>query len=83
MGRRMVFVEVKTRATGGIDPVDAVDATKRAHMVRAADAFLKKENKPFDYQFDIIAIIGTERNFKLHHIQDAFFPTPRVKGHIP
>lgn len=79
MGRRMVFVEVKTRAAGGIDPIDAVDATKRAHMVKAADFFLKNENKPFDYQFDIIAITGTERNHKLNHVADAFFPTPRSK----
>ncbi len=75
----MVFVEVKTRALGGIDPIDAVDASKRAHIVKAADAFLKKKAKPFDYQFDIIAIIGTERHHTLHHIPDAFFPTPRSK----
>lgn len=79
MGKRMVFVEVKTRASSDIDPADAVDATKRLHMVRAADAFLKQKNKPFDYQFDIITITGTERNHKLTHIPDAFFPSPRSK----
>lgn len=79
MGRRMVFVEVKTRGTEGIDPADAVDTTKRQHMVRAADAFLKQEMKPFDYQFDIITITGTERDYKLVHIPDAFFPSPRTK----
>ena len=79
MGRRMVFVEVKTRSPGGIDPVDAVDATKRTHMVKAADAFLKAQSVPFDYQFDIIAITGSESNHKLVHIPDAFFPTPRTR----
>lgn len=79
MGRRMVFVEVKTRAAGGLDPVDAVDATKRTHMVRAADAFLKAQSVPFDYQFDIIAITGSENDHKLVHIPDAFFPTPRTR----
>lgn len=79
MGRRMVFVEVKTRAKAGVDPIDAVDATKRSHMIKAADSFLKQLGKPFDYQFDIIAITGTEINHKLHHIPDAFFPTPRTR----
>lgn len=77
MGRRMVFVEVKTRGTEGIDPADAVDTNKRNHMVRAADAYLKLNGKPFDYQFDIITVTGNERSHKLHHIPDAFFPTPR------
>ncbi len=79
MGRRMVFVEVKTRAGGGIDPADAVDATKRQHMVKAADAYLKELKMPFDYQFDIISITGTESHHKLVHIPDAFFPSPRSK----
>lgn len=75
----MVFVEVKTRAAGGIDPVDAVDATKRTHMIKAADAFLKAQSVPFDYQFDIIAITGSEGNHAINHIPDAFFPTPRTR----
>lgn len=79
MGRRMVFVEVKTRSKAGIDPIDAVDATKRTHMIKAADTFLKLLGKPFDYQFDIIAITGTESNHKLYHIPDAFFPPPRTR----
>ena len=79
MGRRMVFVEVKTRAAGGLDPVDAVDATKRTHMVRAADTYLKAQSVPFDYQFDIIAITGSESDHKIVHIPDAFFPTPRTR----
>lgn len=79
IGTRMIFVEVKTRRSESIDPAEAVDTNKRNQIVRAADAYLKLNGKPFDYQFDIITVTGTEHSHKLHHIPDAFFPTPRGK----
>lgn len=74
-GNRMVFVEVKTRASGLDEALEAVDDKKIRRLVRAADSVLGRMTLPFEYQFDIIAIIGTpEGGHELHHYPDAFFP---------
>ena len=71
---RICFVEVKTRSTDFVDPLEAVDKRKRARMVKAADAFLRDREIPLEPQFDIILIIGTPDNYTLEHIPDAFYP---------
>lgn len=72
----VVFVEVKTRSTDFIDPMDAVDRRKRARMVRAADAYLRNNDISLDYRFDIIIVIGTPATtHTIEHIPDAFLPT--------
>lgn len=76
-GTRMIFVEVKTRASGTIDPVLAVNSTKRRHMIRGADIYLRSLSIPLDYQFDIISIVGNPHDYTLEHIPDAFLPSPR------
>lgn len=78
-GTRVVFVEVKTRSGDTTDPAEAVDMKKRQRMIAAADIYLKNLGLPLDYQFDIIAITGTERDFRLEHVPDAFFPSPRTR----
>lgn len=78
-GTRIIFVEVKTRKNSDIDPVSAVDAKKKQRMIMAADGYLKALKVPFDYQFDIITIIGTEHDYVLEHLADAFFPMPRAR----
>ena len=78
-GNRMVFVEVKTRTTDEYDPLEAVDHRKRVRLIRAADAFLRDEEFPWEAQYDIITIIGDEHDYRLEHIPDAFFP--RVTTH--
>lgn len=75
---RVCFVEVKTRATDFVDPLEAVDQRKRARMVRAADAFMQHLPEGLEPQFDIILIIGTpDRTHTLEHIPDAFLPSLR------
>ncbi|MCM1348990.1 MAG: YraN family protein [Firmicutes bacterium] len=74
-GNRMVFVEVKTRRENLGEALDAVDAKKIRRLVRAANSFLQRFNAPWEYQFDIIAVIGTpQAGHTLHHYPDAFFP---------
>lgn len=75
--RYMVFVEVKTRADGDTDPVEAVDSRKRRRMVASADVFLTHYDFPHEFRFDIVAITGTPENYTLEHIPDAFMPAPR------
>ena len=62
------FVEVKTRRTDYVDPLDAVDRRKRARLVRAADAYMRDFAIPLQPQFDIILVIGTPEKYKIEHI---------------
>lgn len=78
-GTRIIFVEVKTRKNDVNNPVDAVDYTKRRHMIRAADQYLRALDIPLDYQFDIIGITGTPHDYKIEHVEDAFFPPVRSR----
>ncbi len=77
-GSFMIFVEVKTRASGYVDPLQAVDKRKRARIVAAANVFLRNLDQPFDYRFDIITIIGTPAGYTVEHIPDAFYPSLRT-----
>lgn len=73
---RVVFVEVKTRATDIVDPAGAIDRTKRSRLVRAADMYMRSLCEPLEPQFDLIFIIGTpDTSYTIEHIPDAFFPT--------
>lgn len=73
-GGRVVFVEVKTRDTAFTDPLDAVDKAKRRRIIRSADMYLRQFDVPFEYQFDIITIVGDASAYQLSHYPDAFFP---------
>lgn len=74
-GIRLIFVEVKTRSTDFVDPLDAVDSKKMRRMVRVADRMLRQLDRPFEPQFDIITIVGTpQTSYRLTHYPDAFMP---------
>lgn len=70
----MVFVEVKTRADDGVDPLDAIDNRKIAAMAAAADAYLKHHEGRRHARFDVVGISGTPANYRVEHIPDAFWP---------
>ena len=74
----VVFAEVKTRAEKDVDPLEAVDSRKIAHMVRAADTYLKSKDWPYQVRFDLFAINGTPDDYTLEHIPDAFYPPLRT-----
>lgn len=76
-GNRIVFAEVKTRTTGLIDPLEAIDRKKMLHMARAADTYIRNNSIRHEVQFDIITIIGTPDKYTLEHIPDAFMPPLR------
>ncbi len=74
----VVFAEVKTRAEKDLDPLEAVDKRKIAHMVRAAEAYLKAKDWPYQVRFDLFAVNGTPDDYTLEHIPDAFYPPLRT-----
>jgi putative endonuclease len=58
-GQRLVFVEVKTRASAGFgSPDSAVDAEKRERLLRAADDYARRLDIPLDQaRFDIVSVL--------------------------
>lgn len=71
----LVVVEVKTRrTTDHQEPEEAVNWQKVRHIVVAADAYIKHFSLDCPVRFDIVTVVGTEDNFSIHHIEDAFYP---------
>lgn len=71
----LVIVEVKTRAANTcIAPQDAVNWKKVRHIVVAADAYIKHFNIDLPVRFDIMTAIGSKDNFRIEHIENAFYP---------
>jgi len=76
-GNRMAFVEVKTRAGDDFcDPIEAVNAAKRRHMVNFADIYLRSlpSGLVYDWQFDIVIVTGRPDDYTVDRIPDAFTP---------
>ncbi|MBS4058690.1 MAG: YraN family protein [Bacteroidetes bacterium] len=75
-GPMLVVVEVKTRASSEFgEPEFAVNKKKQRSIVRVADAYIQEKNLDLETRFDIISVLITSADKKLHHITDAFYPT--------
>lgn len=74
----VVFVEVKTRSGRGLGaPEEAVDARKRARLVRAAAAWLHEQRRagraPHRVRFDVVACeVRPDGDLALRHFEGAF-----------
>ncbi len=74
-GDEIVIVEVKTRSTDFFGfPEDAVNSKKEKFLIRATESYLFENNIDVDTRFDIVAIILNQKETKIHHIIDAFYP---------
>lgn len=71
----IVFVEVKTRASLDFgSPLEAVTPQKIRRIVNSADAYLRLNCIDMDVRFDIVSIVVDGGEFRIEHIEDAFFP---------
>ena len=71
----VVFVEVKTRTcTDWGDPQDFVTDRKIRRIVSSADAYLRFNQIDMDVRFDIVSVVEDGDDFKVEHIEQAFFP---------
>ena len=72
----IVFVEVKTRASGSWGrPEDAVDYKKMMRSVRAANYYIHLHNIQHQARFDVFAIImPASGKAKVDYFKDAFYP---------
>lgn len=74
-GDELVVVEVKTRSTNIFgEPEEAVGDQKEEFLIRATDAYLFENDLDIDTRFDIVSIILNEKEQKINHIVDAFYP---------
>jgi len=73
----IIFTEVKTRSGNYFgEPEDFVDNRKQRLLAGAADEYIYLMNHQGEVRFDIIAILfRNEENYKLNHIEDAFWPS--------
>ncbi len=75
-GSLLVFVEVKTRHTGGVGRgEDAVDARKRARLIRGASAWLHTNGRGIRRaRFDVIVCerLSSDEGWRLRHWEAAF-----------
>lgn len=72
----VVFIEVKTRKNEEYgNPYEAVDMKKASNLMRAADTYIRLYELDNSIRFDILSITGSENNFKIEHIKEAFYPT--------
>lgn len=70
----LVVVEVKTRTSNEVqEPYEAVDGKKRARILRATDAYIKQFGLEGYLRFDIITLVGEKGDFRIEHIEDAFY----------
>ncbi|HIT16730.1 MAG TPA: YraN family protein [Candidatus Avimuribaculum pullicola] len=70
---RIVVVEVKTRTSDMVDPLEAITPKKIAHIVKAADVYLKLFDLPHEVQFDVVTLTRHGEEYVINHIEDAFF----------
>ncbi|MES2809836.1 MAG: YraN family protein [Bacteroidota bacterium] len=76
----IIFAEVKTRTGNGFgQPEDFVDKRKQNLLAKAANEYVYLMNHQGEVRFDIIAILlKNDTNYKINHIEDAFWPSPNL-----
>lgn len=74
----IIFVEVKTRrSTYFGEPEMFVTKSKQRNMIRAANRYLQQKDLDLEVRFDIIAVVMNASGHRVHHIENAFYPTLR------
>lgn len=72
----LVIVEVKTRSTLYFgEPQVFVDKKKQDFMIRAANAYILKNDIHIETRFDIVSVVLSGSRVSVKHIEDAFYPT--------
>ena len=75
----LVIVEVKSRQNSKFsEPEEAVTPDKQRALIRAANAYIYKHNIFLETRFDIISIVHNDKETRINHIKDAFYPRLRT-----
>ncbi len=72
----LVFYEVKVRKFGNpTDVFDAITDNKMQNLAKAASDYMETYNFKGEVRFDLLGFTYfDDRNYKIEHIRDVFFP---------
>lgn len=70
--RYLRVVEVKSRRTSAIAPIERVGSEKIRMIVRATDSFVRRYNIKKEVVFDIVSIVMGKRGHTVEYTPDAF-----------
>ncbi len=71
----LVIAEVKTRKSSFFgEPEEFVNRQKQKHLIKAANAYIEKNDLDMEVRFDIISVLVTGDKHRVNHIEDAFHP---------
>ena len=75
----LVIIEVKSRSKDVFgEPEEAVTREKQMALIRAANAYIYRNNINMETRFDIISIIHNKNETRINHLKDAFYPRLRT-----
>ena len=70
----LAIVEVKTRSTKDFgNPQDFVKPKQIKNLVKAVDEYVTVNNLDVEVRFDIIAIVKEQNEYKIEHLENAFY----------
>jgi len=73
-GNTLAIIEVKTRSSIEFGlPQDFVKPKKIQLLVKAVNEYVISNNLEVDVRFDIIAVSKENNEYKIEHIEDAFY----------
>lgn len=72
----LVIAEVKARSTNYFgEPEEFVTKPKQKNLIRAANSYITEKALDYEARFDIVSVLIRGEQHKIHHIEDAFYPT--------
>jgi len=70
----LAIIEVKTRSTADFgNPQDFVKPKQIQRLVKAVDEYVTVNDLDAEVRFDIIAIVKEGKDFKIEHLENAFY----------
>lgn len=74
LNNTLAIIEVKTRSSIDFgNPQDFVKPKQIQRLVKAVDAYVISNDMDVEVRFDIIAIIRENKEFKIEHLENAFY----------
>lgn len=74
-GNVLVVVEVKTRSSEQFgDTSDFISSNKVEFMISASDAYARQIGFDGEIRFDVVSIFVIGNEYKVRHIENAFYP---------
>ena len=71
----LIIAEIKTRSTEEWEhPQEAITSSKIRFLVDATEAYIIDNDLDLEVRFDVVSVIPEKNNWKIDHIEEAFYP---------